>query len=104
MVGDDDLGGYLGIRSDGRLVAMAGHRFRPAGWTEISAVCTDPAYRGRGLASRLVRAVAHGIVARDDRVLLHTAATNVDAIRLYERMGFVLRRQTTFAALRSPAA
>ena len=39
-----------------RLVAMAGERLHPPGFTEISAVCTDADYRGRGLASRLVRA------------------------------------------------
>ena len=36
-----ELGAYLGIRRDGELVAMAGERLRPPGFTEISAVCTD---------------------------------------------------------------
>jgi predicted GNAT family acetyltransferase len=40
-----ELGQYLGIRIDGRLVAMAGERLRPVGYTEISAVCTHPSYR-----------------------------------------------------------
>ena len=31
---------------------------KASGWTEISAVCTDPAYRRQGLATGLVRAVA----------------------------------------------
>ena len=98
-----ELGAYLGIRREGRLVAMAGERMHPPGWTEISAVCTDPAHRGEGLASRLVRAVAHGITARGDRVLLHAAASNSAAIALYERLGFALRRRPEFVALRSPA-
>jgi hypothetical protein len=38
-----ELGTYLGIRHKGALVAMAGERIRPPGWSEISAVCTDPA-------------------------------------------------------------
>jgi len=53
-----ELGTYLGIRRDGALIAMAGERQHPPGYTEISAVCTDAAYRGQGLATRLVRAVA----------------------------------------------
>lgn len=97
-----ELGTYLGIRRDGRLVAMAGERLHPPGWTEISAVCTDPAYRGEGLATRLIRAVAHGIRARGEQVFLHTAASNGDAIRLYESIGFRLRIRTNFAAVRSP--
>jgi predicted GNAT family acetyltransferase len=73
------------------------------GWTEISAVCTDPAYRGHGLATRLVRAVAAGIRARGETPFLHTSAANGAAIRLYESIGFRLRRHTTFAGYRSTA-
>ncbi|WP_410606493.1 GNAT family N-acetyltransferase [Amycolatopsis sp. lyj-109] len=97
-----ELGTYLGIRRDGALVAMAGERLHPPGWTEISAVCTDPAYRGQGLATRLVRGVAAGIRARSETPLLHTVATNTPAIRLYQSLGFVLRRRTEFATVRVP--
>ncbi|RKS68459.1 FR47-like protein [Motilibacter peucedani] len=98
------LGTYLGIRQEGRLVAMAGERLHPRGWTEISAVCSDPAHRRRGLATRLVRAVAHGIRERGETPFMHAAATNVDAIRLYESIGFRLRRRTGFWAVRTPGA
>jgi ribosomal protein S18 acetylase RimI-like enzyme len=97
-----EMGRYLGIRDGGRLVAMAGERLRPPGWTEISAVCTDAAYRGRGLATRLVRAVAAGIVARGDRPFLHAAASNTNAIRLYHSIGFTLRREPSFLVVRAP--
>ncbi|MET0865242.1 MAG: GNAT family N-acetyltransferase [Nakamurella sp.] len=98
-----ELGTYLGIRRNGALVAMAGERLHPPGWTEISAVCTDPAYRGQGLATRLVSAVGAGIADRGDRVLLHAAARNVTAIRLYLANGFQLRRRTTFSSVQAPA-
>ena len=94
------LGTYLGVREEGRLIAMAGERLHPPGWTEISAVCTDPAARGRGLASRLVLAVAHGITTRGERPLLHAAAENARAVRLYESLGFALRRTLDFAVVR----
>ena len=94
-----ELGSYLGIRRDGALVAMAGERLHPPGWTEISAVCTDEAYRGQGLAARLVRAVAAGIVERGETPFLHALGTNVNAIRLYEALGFELRRTTSFTVL-----
>jgi predicted GNAT family acetyltransferase len=96
------MGTYLGIRRGGRLVAMAGERLHPQGWTEISAVCTDAEHRGQGLASRLVRAVAAGIHARGDRALLHAAATNTGAISVYLGLGFELRRHTSFRLLRAP--
>jgi ribosomal protein S18 acetylase RimI-like enzyme len=97
-----ELGTYLGIRRNGRLVAMAGERLQPTGWTEISAVCTDESYRGQGLAGRLVQAVAYTIRSRGDKVLLHAAITNTNAIRLYEKLGFEVRRETTFVAYSSP--
>ncbi|GGJ06042.1 GNAT family N-acetyltransferase [Streptomyces brasiliensis] len=97
-----ELGTYLGIRRDGALVAMAGERLHPPGWTEISAVCTDSAYRGEGLATRLIRAVAHGIRERGETPFLHTGAGNTNAIRLYESLGFRLRRRTAFLAARAP--
>ncbi|WP_433293637.1 GNAT family N-acetyltransferase [Actinoplanes sp. CA-030573] len=96
-----ELGTYLGIWRGGRLVAMAGERMHPPGWTEISAVCTDPAFRGQGLATRLIRAVAAGIRARGENPFLHTAAANTPAIRLYESLGFRLRKRTTFARYRA---
>jgi predicted GNAT family acetyltransferase len=101
-----EMGRYIGLRDggDASLIAMAGERVRPDGWTEISAVCTDPRYRARGLGTRLVRAVADGMrSARGDVPFLHAAAENVNAIRLYEALGFTLRRRTTFTIVRSEA-
>jgi len=43
---------------------MAGERLRPPGFTEISAVCTDPEFRGQGQATRLTMAVVAAILAR----------------------------------------
>ena len=96
-----ELGTYLGIRRRGRLIAMAGERLHPPGWTEISAVCTDPAFRRQGLGSGLVRAVADVIRERGETPFLHTGAANRPAIRLYLAMGFELRREVEFAALRA---
>jgi GNAT superfamily N-acetyltransferase len=98
-----ELGTYLGIRRHGKLVALAGERLHPNGWTEISAVCTDEAWRGHGLATRLIRAVGAGIRARGDIPFLHAVATN-PAIGLYEQLGFRLRKTTAFAAARVPEA
>ena len=80
-------------------MALAGERLRPPGHAEISAVTTDPDHRRRGLARRLVLAVADDIVRRGETPFLHASATNVNAIRLYEALGFALRRTVTFQVL-----
>ena len=98
-----EMGAYYGIRRGGRLVAMAGERLRPPGWTEISAVCTDEEHRGQGLAARLVRHTAAGIRERGDTPFLHAAEVNTGAIRLYESIGFTLRREVRFHFLQVPA-
>jgi ribosomal protein S18 acetylase RimI-like enzyme len=94
-----ELGDYVGIRSDGELVAMAGERFRPEGWTEISAVCTRPDYRGRGLASRLMGDLTASIQRRSERAFLHVLSTNTGAIRLYEELGFRVRQTATITVV-----
>lgn len=97
-----ELGRYVGIRREGRLIAMAGERLHPDGWTEISAVAVDAAHRRQGLASRLVLDVAFHIQQRGARALMHASATNTSAIAGYEKLGFALRRRLTFGAVRTP--
>jgi predicted GNAT family acetyltransferase len=94
-----ELGKYVGIRRDGGLVAMGGERMRFAGWTEISALCTAPAYRGQGLASRLLSTLAADIQNRSEQVFLHVLSANTNAIGLYEELGFRARRTQMLSVL-----
>lgn len=83
------LGGFVGVRdAEGRLIAMAGERFQIGRYTEISAVCTHPAVRGRGLARTLMRVVGSRIAERGETAFLHTYPDNAGAILLYESLGF----------------
>ncbi|MDG3006133.1 GNAT family N-acetyltransferase [Paludisphaera mucosa] len=86
------MGRYYGIRSlEGRLAAMAGERLRPGRFTEISAVCTDPDFRGRGHARTLVAYLASQIRAAGGTPFLHVKSEN-GAKSLYEKLGFRVRR------------
>ena len=96
------FGDYRGVRRNGMLVAMAGTRMRFDRWTEISAIATHPSFRGRGLGECLLRDVAERIRSRGERPFLHVAAAN-PAIRLYQKLGFRIRRETRFTFVRSPA-
>jgi predicted GNAT family acetyltransferase len=95
-----ELGAYLGIHESGQLVAMAGEGFRFPGYTEISAVCTDPHHRGRGYASSLVSALIQKITGRDEIPSLHVGKENAEAIRLYEKLGFKTRRMINFVIVK----
>jgi ribosomal protein S18 acetylase RimI-like enzyme len=88
-----ELGTFLGIKIAGRLVAMAGERMKPAEYTEITAVCVHPDYRGRGYAQRLLGAVAREISARGEIPFLHVFSDNTSAIALYRRQGMEIRRR-----------
>jgi ribosomal protein S18 acetylase RimI-like enzyme len=97
-----ELGTYLGIRRGGALVAMAGERLHPVGWTELTAICTDNAYRRQGLATRLIRALLVGIRERGENAFLHVHDYNTGALALYEGLGFRLRRTLTMATVHIP--
>jgi ribosomal protein S18 acetylase RimI-like enzyme len=97
-----ELGSFIGIRSGGGLIAMAGERMRFDGFTEISAVCTHPAHQRRGLSSALVRDLIRSISGRGETPFLHIYSDNTRAASLYERLGFVRRRSLTVTVLRRP--
>ena len=83
-----ELGTYYGYFAGPRLVAMAGERFHAGRFHEISGICTHPDYQGRGLARRLTTRLAREQMQRGEIPFLHVMRDNVNACRLYERMGF----------------
>ena len=96
------LGDFVGVKEDGRLIAMAGERMKLPGFTEVSAVCTLPEHRGRGLAGALMRVVMGRITARGETPFLHAYASNTGAIGLYEVLGFDHRCDIVFTVLTRP--
>jgi ribosomal protein S18 acetylase RimI-like enzyme len=87
------LGTYLGIRDNGRLMAMAGIRMRVAGFDELSAICVHPEARGRGYAARLTRQLARAVLSEGRRPFLHVRPDNIAALSLYRSLGFTTRRE-----------
>jgi predicted GNAT family acetyltransferase len=88
-----ELGTFLGIRIDGRLVAMAGERMKPANYTEITAVCVHPTHRGRSYGQILLGEISRQILARGELPFLHVFSSNIPAIALYRRQGMAIRRR-----------
>lgn len=91
-----DMGPYFGVFQDGRLVAATGERMRMQGYTEVSAVVTHPEHTRRGYARKLIAHTVEDILAHGQVPFLHVASDNAIAIRLYEKLGFRSRLETTF--------
>jgi ribosomal protein S18 acetylase RimI-like enzyme len=91
------MGRFVGVRENGQLIAMAGERLNVTGYHEISAVCTHPDWRGRGLGPTLMRVVGKRILEEGDIPFLHTYATNTTAVALYRKLGFDVRAELTHA-------
>jgi len=86
-----DFGNYTGVFEDGKLASMAGHRFNPTPYTEVSAVCTHPKYLGKGYAYRLLREQIKRILSKNEMPFLHVRDDNEGAIKLYQKLGFEIR-------------
>jgi ribosomal protein S18 acetylase RimI-like enzyme len=86
-----ELGTYLGIYKNERLVAMAGERMHLTSYREISAVCTHPDHIGQGYARRLINHLVNVILGRNEIPFLHVSSDNARAKSLYESLGFTSR-------------
>jgi ribosomal protein S18 acetylase RimI-like enzyme len=91
-----EMGSYFGVRSpSGELIAMGGERLQLDGYSEISAVCTHPSFRGQGFAAALIWHLVRNH-RRDGAVSwLHVGCANHNAVKLYLRMGFLQVRKVT---------
>jgi predicted GNAT family acetyltransferase len=98
-----EMGQYLGLRQDGRLVAMAGERLHMTGFCEVSAVCTHPDYRGRGYGGALTTMVSEAIIKRQETPFLHVASGDDGALSLYLKLGFRIRTEVQVAMLKKLA-
>jgi len=91
-----DFGHYYGIFEGTQLAAMTGQRFHPFEYAEISAVCTHPDHAGKGYARLLLLQQLHRIQSAGDIPFLHVRYDNERAIKVYEDLGFVTRKNVYF--------
>ncbi|KUJ61973.1 acetyltransferase [Flavobacteriaceae bacterium CRH] len=87
------LGDYFGIFTDNQLVAITGERMQMDSFTEVSAIITHPDHTGKGYAKQLITHVVNKIFDQNKVPFLHVVESNIGAIKLYEKLGFVTRRK-----------
>ena len=83
-----ELGGVLGVKQNGRVLAMACLRMHFPGYREISTVGTLPGHTGRGFATALVAELARRIRDSGEVPFLTVRVDNARAVQIYKRLGF----------------
>lgn len=79
---------YASVREGGHTVAAGAAAFSQ-GWVSVHGMRTAPAWRGRGLAGRILAALAEASMARGvARCFLQVETANLAAQALYRRAGF----------------
>jgi len=86
-----DAGIYYGVRDAGELVAVAGTHVLTPRAAAVGNVYVRHDARRRGLAARVTAAVARELRRREiETVVLNVRQDNTTAIRVYEKLGFVV--------------
>jgi len=91
-----ELGNYYGIFKENQLVAITGERMKMNDFTEVSAIITHPDHTGKGYAKQLIAHCVNNIFNENKTPYLHVVESNIGAIGLYEKLGFVTRRKMSF--------
>lgn len=93
--GDPRIRAWYGIRSAGRLVAVAGDRSPGNGVGFLSAIAVHPEAQGDGLGGSLTAALTRLLLREYAAVGLGVMSDNTGAQRLYERLGYAVRASRT---------
>ncbi|WP_350347497.1 GNAT family N-acetyltransferase [Agromyces sp. G08B096] len=86
----DTVAVFLVARTpDGTAVGCGGLRLLDGGTAEIKRMYVDPAFRGTGASTAIVRGLEREAARLGlDRLLLETGPAQPDAMRFYEREGY----------------
>ncbi len=78
---------------------MAGRRLQPLPYMEVSAVCNHPDHLGKGYASRLIMHQVRLIIEAGGIPFLHVLQSNINAINVYQKLGFTTRKAMNICAI-----
>ncbi len=79
---------FASVRENGKTVAAGAGAFSH-GWSSVHGMRTDQAFRGKGLAGRVLASVAAAASQRGiERAFLQVEDINASALSLYRRAGF----------------
>ena len=90
------LGKYFGIIKEDALISVSGERMKMNDFVEVSSIVTHPDHTGKGYAKQLIAHTVNRIMDQHKTPYLHVLETNEAAIKLYEKLGFTIRRKISF--------
>lgn len=96
----NELGKFIGIKVNNRLVSMMGERMQIDGYSELSALATHPDFQGKKWGKYLFNQVTKRILSRGQIPFLHVYAWNEIGIRNYESLGFKVRQDIYVSVLK----
>jgi predicted GNAT family acetyltransferase len=95
-----EMGGYIGHKIGGKLVAMGGERMKVDEFVEISGIGTHPDFRNRGLGKAITCTLTNDIFERGETPFLHCWDGNEPAFSIYKKLGFISRVRAPAYVLR----
>jgi predicted GNAT family acetyltransferase len=97
------VGPYYCIKQYGRIVSAAGVHIVTPRIAQLGNIATDEAYRNRGFATACTDALATSLASKGRIISLFVRTGNTPAIHMYEKLGFVKKREIAFVGMRKHA-
>jgi ribosomal protein S18 acetylase RimI-like enzyme len=94
------IGPVYCVKQNGEIVSAAVTHIRTPQIAHLGSIVTDEAFRRRGFATACVSTLAAHYASRGQIVSLLVRTENTPAIQLYEKLGFIKKREVAFGAMR----
>jgi RimJ/RimL family protein N-acetyltransferase len=95
-----EAGPYYCVKKEGKIVSAAGVHLVTPRIAQLGNIVTDEAYRNQGFATACTSALATDLASKGRIISLFVRANNINAIRIYERLGFLKTREIAFLIMR----
>ncbi len=82
--------GFLVAEDEGKIIGFVLGVIAEVGTLRILMICVKEGYRGRGIGSALLNSISNKFMGLR-KIHLEVKVTNISAIRLYKKHGFVIK-------------
>jgi ribosomal protein S18 acetylase RimI-like enzyme len=95
-----EVGPFYCVKQDGKIVSVAGTHICTPQIAHLGSIVTDEAYRNRGFAAACTSTLCEDLASKGRIISLFVKNENAPAIRMYEKLGFVRKREIAFFTMR----